>query len=127
MPNSEKSALYWHEAFLNVTQQTQEENIVLLDFIRKLKPVAVFVALGAPHQEKWIVDNKKFLEESGVRVAMVVGGSFDVLLGKIARAPKWMQKIGLEWLFRLFQEPWRWRRQLKLLSFVKMVFQEAFN
>ena len=58
---------------------------------------------------------------------MVVGGAFDMLFAKVDRAPKWMQTVGLEWLFRLYKEPWRWRRQLNLLVFVKMIIQEVLN
>ena len=117
--------LYWHEGFLNVTLPTGLENKELIEHIRNLRPEILFVALGAPYQEKWIFDNKKELSDNGVRLAMAVGGSFDMLLGKVKRAPKWMQRIGLEWLFRLYKEPWRWRRQVNLLVFLKMVIQEA--
>lgn len=122
-----KVFLHWHEGFLNVTQPTSAEKKELLERISQLQPDIVFVALGAPYQEKWIVENSKALQECGVRLAMAVGGSFDVLLGKVARSPKWMQKVGLEWLFRLYQEPWRWRRQLNLLVFLKMIFREALS
>ncbi len=121
------STLFWHEAFLNVTQQSTEEKKDIAVVLKKLKPQVVFVALGAPYQEEWIIENKALLESSEVRLVMVVGGTFDMLLGKVNRAPKWMQKIGLEWLFRLYQEPWRWRRQLKLLQFMKLVVQEALK
>lgn len=120
-------ALYWSEGFLNVSQQTLSEKKELLRQINSLKPEIVFVALGAPYQEKWIIDNKRVLQESGVHIVMAVGGSFDVLLGKVKRAPKWMQMIGLEWLFRLYQEPWRWRRQLNLFTYLKMLVQEALS
>jgi N-acetylglucosaminyldiphosphoundecaprenol N-acetyl-beta-D-mannosaminyltransferase len=119
--------LYWHEGFLNVSQPTEAEEEGLLKLIKRLKPQIVFVAFGAPHQEKWVIEHKRFFEESGVRLAMVVGGAFDMLLGKVQRAPKWMRLVGLEWLFRLSQEPWRWRRQLNLFVFIKMVFQEALS
>lgn len=119
--------LYWHEAFLNAVQPTNQEKKALLNYIDKLKPDVVFVALGAPYQEKWIIENKEALQSSGVRLAMVVGGAFDMLLGKVERAPKWMQRVGLEWLFRLYKEPWRWRRQVSLLYFIKMVVQEALS
>jgi N-acetylglucosaminyldiphosphoundecaprenol N-acetyl-beta-D-mannosaminyltransferase len=122
-----KHSLYWHEGFLNVTQQTTEEKKDITAVIKKLKPQVIFVALGAPHQEGWVIENRELLESTGVSITMVVGGTFDMLLGKVNRAPKWMQKIGLEWAFRLFQEPWRWRRQLKLLQFVKLVIQELLT
>lgn len=68
----------------------------------------VLVALGAPAQEAWIARN---LEKTGATVAIGVGGLFDYYSGRIPRAPLWMRRLGLEWLFRLIQEPRRlWRR-----------------
>jgi len=122
-----KHVLFWHEGFLNVSQPTKEEKDVLLTVVEKLKPDVIFVALGAPYQEEWSIKNKKALESLGVKLVMVVGGAFDMLLGKVQRAPKWMQKMGLEWFYRLYKEPWRWRRQVKLLEFVKMVVQEVLR
>ncbi|HLG14399.1 MAG TPA: WecB/TagA/CpsF family glycosyltransferase [Blastocatellia bacterium] len=70
----------------------------------------LFVALGSPAQEKWIAAN---IERSGVRFALGVGGSFDHLSGRARRAPRWMQRAGLEWLYRLLSEPRRlWRRYM---------------
>jgi N-acetylglucosaminyldiphosphoundecaprenol N-acetyl-beta-D-mannosaminyltransferase len=70
----------------------------------------LFVAMGSPAQELWIASN---LERTGVRFAMGVGGSFDHLSGFARRAPGWMQRMGLEWLYRLLREPRRlWRRYL---------------
>jgi len=74
----------------------------------------LFVAYGAPKQEKWIAEN---LNNLPVKVAMGVGGTFDYLAGKTLRAPKWMRQIGLEWLYRLICEPWRFRRQLAIWKF----------
>lgn len=122
-----RSVLYWHEGFLNVSQPTVAEKESILQILTKLQPEIVFVALGAPYQEQWIIENYATLQASGVKLAMVVGGAFDMLFRKVKRAPKWMQKSGLEWLFRLSQEPWRWRRQLNLVLFVKMVAQEALR
>lgn len=82
----------------------------------KLIPVDIlFVALGAPKQEKWIALN---LSKIPVKVAMGVGGAFDYLSGRIPRAPRWIRKLGLEWLFRLMIQPWRIKRQLKLLHYL---------
>ncbi len=68
----------------------------------------LFVAFGAPKQELWIKRNSKKLKN--IKLAIGVGGSFDFLAGKVKRAPGWMQKIGLEWLYRVIQEPKRiWR------------------
>lgn len=72
------------------------------------------VAYGAPAQELWIARNLPALP--GV-VAIGVGGAFDMLAGRIPRAPRWMRSAGLEWLFRLWREPWRWRRMLALPRF----------
>ncbi len=75
----------------------------------------LFVAFGPPKQEKWVAKNLKKLD---VKVAMVVGGSFDYFSGKVPRAPKWIRDLGSEWLFRLIIEPWRIKRQLALLKYL---------
>ncbi len=83
------------------------------DLIKKInnaEPNILFVALGAGKQEKFIAENLDKM--SSVKIAMGVGGAFDFISGKIKRAPKWMRKIGLEWLWRLFIEPWRLKRIL---------------
>lgn len=127
LPEVKPRTLFWHEGFLNVTLPKKSEQTRIEKLLKDLKPDVVFVAFGAPHQEGWIIENKELLESSGVRLVMAVGGTFDMLFGKVARAPKWVQAIGLEWLFRLYQEPWRWRRQMKLFSFVKLLFQEVLR
>lgn len=81
----------------------------------------LFLALGSPKQEKWIYEN---LPKIDVKVAIGVGGAFDFISGQVRRAPKWMRKIGLEWLFRLIIQPWRWKRQLSLIKFVLLVIKE---
>lgn len=68
----------------------------------------LFVALGAPKQEKWIVDNLEKMP--WVKVAMGVGGAFDFISGRVQRAPLFLQRLGLEWFWRLFCQPWRSRR-----------------
>ncbi len=75
----------------------------------------LFVAFGHPKQEKWIYQN---LPNLPVKVAMGVGGAFDYMAGHIPRAPKWLRKLGLEWLFRLAIQPWRIKRQLRLLRYL---------
>lgn len=70
----------------------------------------LLVALGAPHQERWI---RRHLPATGAKVAIGVGGLFDFYAGRIARAPLWVREIGLEWVYRLWREPRRmWRRYL---------------
>ncbi len=75
----------------------------------------LFVAYGAPAQDKWIARN---LPRLRVAMAMGVGGAFDFIAGVVPRAPHWMQRLGLEWLFRLVRQPWRARRMLRLPRFV---------
>lgn len=84
----------------------------------------LFVAYGFPKQEEWIA---KHLPELPIRLAMGVGGSFDMLSGEVRRAPFIVRMIGFEWLYRLIRQPWRWRRQLALLTFLRLVFRERFN
>ncbi|NWG16538.1 MAG: WecB/TagA/CpsF family glycosyltransferase [Chloroflexi bacterium] len=82
----------------------------------------LFVAYGAPEQDKWIARNLPRLK---VAMAMGVGGAFDFLAGVVPRAPLWMQRAGLEWLFRLFLQPWRFKRMLRLPRFVLAVLQRG--
>jgi len=93
----------------------------LVQEINSLSVDILFVGLGSPKQEKWIQKNRNRLK---VRICMGVGGSFDVLAGKISRAPRWMQKAGLEWLYRLVREPGRIRRQLALPRFAWALIKE---
>ena len=72
--------------------------------VKRARPDILLVGFSVPRQEKWIASN---LEKLGVPVVMGVGGSFDVISGLLRRAPAWMQKCGLEWLFRTAQQPWR--------------------
>lgn len=92
-----------------------EENDALLRLINDSGAKLLFVAYGAPKQDKWIERNRANL--TSVRVAVGVGGSLDFVTGRAVRAPRWMQQVGLEWLHRLYKEPWRWRRMLALPRF----------
>ena len=87
-------------------------------------PGIIFVALGAPKQESYIEEAAKTTK--GV-VYMAVGGSFDIISGRLRRAPVWMRKLGLEWLWRLILEPWRIKRQLSLIKFVWLVWREKIS
>jgi N-acetylglucosaminyldiphosphoundecaprenol N-acetyl-beta-D-mannosaminyltransferase len=82
-----------------------------LNLIRAHRTQVLLVAYGAPRQEMWIDRTK---DRSGVAVAMGVGGAFDYLTGRVARAPAWMRRAGLEWLHRLAYQPWRIRRMAVL-------------
>jgi N-acetylglucosaminyldiphosphoundecaprenol N-acetyl-beta-D-mannosaminyltransferase len=99
----------FHHGYFN---EKEEENII--EDINKRAAQVLFVALGAPKQEKWIYKNKEKLK---VKIAMGVGGSFDVIAGKAKRAPEIYRKLGLEWLYRLIQEPWRYKRMSALPKF----------
>jgi len=85
-------------------------------------PGILFVGMSVPGQEKWIAEHLRAL---GVRVVMGVGGSFDVLSGNLQRAPQWMRRLGIEWLYRLMQEPWRWRRIARLPIFALKVLRST--
>jgi N-acetylglucosaminyldiphosphoundecaprenol N-acetyl-beta-D-mannosaminyltransferase len=89
--------------------------------IKKFNPEILFVGFGAPKQEYWIDDNKDFLSEIGVRYAIGCGGTFDFVSGNIKRAPFFIQKIGLEGVYRFFQEPGkaRFKRLVDSLKFLK--------
>ncbi len=76
------------------------------------------VAYGAPAQDLWIQRNLARLPGA---LAIGVGGTFDFLSGRQRRAPRFMQRLGLEWLYRLYREPWRWRRMLALPQFALQV------
>jgi N-acetylglucosaminyldiphosphoundecaprenol N-acetyl-beta-D-mannosaminyltransferase len=92
--------------------------------VRSVRPDILLVAFGAPRQEEWISNNKAALN---IPVCMGVGGSLDMLAGRVRRAPRWMQHSGLEWLFRLLQEPRRlWKRYLvhDLPVFVRLLIQD---
>ena len=80
-------------------------------------------------QEYWISDNRILLESIGVKIAIGCGGTFDFVAGRIKRAPKWIQKIGLEGFWRLFKEPQLFRLKRLLISFkiFKYYFKDLFN
>jgi N-acetylglucosaminyldiphosphoundecaprenol N-acetyl-beta-D-mannosaminyltransferase len=95
----------YHNGYL-----TDSENHSLVESIRLSRADLLFVAMGSPAQEYWIASN---IENAGVRFALGVGGSFDHVSGLARRAPRWMQRIGFEWLYRFLREPRRmWRRYL---------------
>lgn len=91
-------------------ENDERENQKIVKMIREARPDVLFVALGAPKQEKWIY---KYKDQYQVPVSIGVGASFDFVAGKVKRAPRWMTDHGLEWLWRMIQEPKRlWKRYL---------------
>lgn len=96
----------------------------ILDRLAAAQPDILLVAYGAPRQDLWIRANRDALPSS-VRVAMGVGGVFDYLSGRVPLAPPLLRRIGLEWLYRLARQPWRWRRILRVFWFAALVLREA--
>jgi N-acetylglucosaminyldiphosphoundecaprenol N-acetyl-beta-D-mannosaminyltransferase len=94
------------------------EEDAIIERIRQAQADILCVAYGAPAQDLWIYRNRARLP---VAVAIGIGGAFDFLAGKQRRAPRWMRRMGVEWLYRLYREPWRWRRMLALPKFFVQV------
>jgi len=123
------------KAFENLTNKYKNNNLIgyrngffdekdendIIKQINDLNIDILFVGLGVPKQEKWI---RKNIDKINAKVFIGVGGSFDVFSGKIKRAPKIMINLHLEWLYRLYKEPWRWKRMLALPHFVYTVLKE---
>ena len=101
-----------------------EEETSIVERIRAAAPDVLFVAYGAPAQDKWIARN---LAQLNVPVCMGVGGALDFVAGVTRRAPRWMRRLGLEWLHRLMRQPWRWRRMLVLPRFVWRVWWRSLS
>ena len=99
------------------------DNAELCEYIRTCRPDYLFLAIPSPRKEFWLNEH---LAELGVPLVMGVGGSFDVVAGRTRRAPLLMQKIGMEWAWRVLQEPRRlWKRYLfGNLSFLRIVAQQ---
>ncbi len=89
---------------------SDDEQARMLTMVRTARPDILFVAFGAPRQDIWI---RQHLQSLGVPVCVGVGGAFNFIAGRLSRAPQWMQRSGMEWTYRLGQEPRRlWRRYL---------------
>ena len=104
---------------------TEDEESVALE-ISESKPDILFVAISSPKKEIFLNKYKSLIQAPFI---MGVGGSFDVISGLVKRAPKWMQKSGLEWLYRVLQEPGRmWKRYLITNSiFIAMLIKEKLK
>lgn len=95
--------------YLDLEEQQQWQ-----ETLQKAQPKVIFVGLGVPRQEFWI-HQYRFLCPNSIWVG--VGGSFDIWSGNKVRAPLWLRNNNLEWSYRLYQEPWRWKRMLALPKF----------
>lgn len=103
----------------NIKTPKKSEEEKIFSIVSNFKPHFLFVAFGSPYQELWLDRHQKKLK--GI-VCMGVGGGFDYLAKEVPRAPKLIRILGFEWLFRLIIQPWRWRRQLRLIEFTKLIF-----
>ena len=104
-------------------EKKSEQDVI--NEINELKPNVLIVALGAPKQEKWIYKHK---DELKVDVACGQGGTLDYEAGNIKRAPEKIQKLGIEWLWRLFKQPSRIKRMLVLpVFFLKITFTKDIS
>lgn len=129
---AEKAAEKMKETYPNIQVKgvrdgyfKKEEEDKIIDHINEVKPDLLFVALGAPKQEKWIYQNRKTLN---AKVAMGVGGALDIWAGVSKRAPKLFQKLHLEWFYRLLKEPSRFGRMLSLPKFmIKVLISRDFS
>jgi len=112
------SSTQW-KAFPNVAK----DDLTLIDMVVDAKPDLLFVAFGSPAQELWI---EKYRDKLQGTVCVGIGQGLDVYAHQIKRAPKLMRTNGFEWLYRLVSQPWRWRRQLRLLKFIYFVLRYRF-
>lgn len=99
-----------------------QDGPAIADEIARSGAKLLFVGMGSPRQEFWLAEH---LRAARAGAGIGVGGSFDVLGGRVERAPAAFRRLGLEWLYRLMQEPHRWRRQLALPQFVFLVALEG--
>ena len=98
------------DGYFSPSQETE-----VIQAIKSVNPDILLVALGVPRQEKWIAKN---MAEMKIALSIGVGGTFDVMAGTVTRAPVWMQRSNLEWLYRLLCQPQRAIRMLALPRFV---------
>lgn len=117
---AERAAAFWQQrcpglravsrhGFLSASEEEE-----FLNLLRDRRPSLILVGLGVPRQELWICRHRALCPEA---TWIGVGGSFDIWSGAKSRAPVWLRDLHLEWLYRLYQEPWRWRRMLVLPQF----------
>ena len=118
---AEKAAKVWKSRVPGLSIMTnhgflsREEEIQWQKTLQEKQPRLILVCLGVPRQELWIQENRHLCPES---TWIGIGGSFDIWAGIKHRAPKFMREHYLEWLYRLYEEPWRWRRMLALPQFI---------
>jgi N-acetylglucosaminyldiphosphoundecaprenol N-acetyl-beta-D-mannosaminyltransferase len=111
----------WHNGYFG-----REEDPHIVESIRRSGAHCLFLGLPTPRKERLLA---RYRDEFGVPFIMGVGGSFDVLAGAVSRAPLWMQHSGLEWAYRLYQEPRRmfWRYVSTNISFAALITRELVS
>jgi N-acetylglucosaminyldiphosphoundecaprenol N-acetyl-beta-D-mannosaminyltransferase len=119
---SENPGLEVADTYAGSPHPDDEEDVIAR--VRAAAPELLVVAYGVPAEEAWIARHRNRL---GVPVMLGVGGAFDFVAGVARRAPPWMRRAGLEWLYRLVQQPWRWRRQLALPRFLWLAIQQRLR
>lgn len=113
--NPQMNIVGYHHGYIDIEEQELAKSIAALE------PDIILVALGYPLQEKWISLHKRLFKK-GLFIGL--GGSFDVLAGKVNRAPVIWRKLNLEWFYRLVMQPSRWRRMLLIPKFVVKVLKD---
>ncbi len=117
---TDTAAIAWQQQYPRLVIDTQhgylkpEEQLTFEQRLKDLQPGLILVGLGVPRQEFWIAEHRHLCPNS---IWIGVGGSFDIWAGTKTRAPEFFRKNHLEWLYRLYQEPWRWKRMLALPHF----------
>jgi N-acetylglucosaminyldiphosphoundecaprenol N-acetyl-beta-D-mannosaminyltransferase len=101
-----------------------DDDQAVIDQINASKPDLLFVAMGSPRQEFWIAEHR---EQIDATFFLGVGGSFDVAAGVSRRAPRAIRRVGLEFLYQLVTQPWRWKRQVVYIPFILRVIAESVS
>lgn len=114
--------LYPHVTIAGCRDGFFQDDREVIAQVRQSGANVLLTALGCPRQELWM---RQHAEELGVKVGIGVGGTFDVYAGRLNRAPQWMIRLGLEWLYRLVLQPSRWMRMLALPRFAMRVLLQG--
>lgn len=112
------------EGYKNIKKPTPQEEEAVLSIIHDRTPQIVLAAFNSPDTEMWLYEHRDELK--GV-VCASVGGAFNYLSGSVRRPPFFIRKIGMEWFWRLVTQPWRWKRQLRLIKFGYLVFRQKLG
>lgn len=118
---AEKLRVTYPGVQITVNAGNPDEFDTSIEAINQSGAAILLVAYGAPMQDLWIDRHRGQLPN--IKIAMGVGGAFDFVAGIVPRAPKWMRRFYLEWLYRLIRQPWRWKRMLRLPLFVIAVLR----